>query len=123
MQNLSDKVREFGLAQAALVRVRADVARLSREIIESVTFEVGPDGAITTPQLDAIKRVKPAPPAFGAAGLTVKRTRAVITDAIRAKVKQLVQAGKDAAEIAKAVKISQASVANIKKQLGLVKKK
>ena len=50
-----------------------------------------------------------------------KRTRAVITDAIRAEVKKLVEADKSGAAIAKALKISLPSVQNIKKALGLVK--
>jgi DNA-binding NarL/FixJ family response regulator len=50
-----------------------------------------------------------------------KRFRAVITDATRSKVKDLVAAGKTGAEIAKSLKISLPSVQNIKKALGLVK--
>ncbi|MSU68051.1 MAG: helix-turn-helix domain-containing protein [Opitutaceae bacterium] len=49
------------------------------------------------------------------------RTRAVITDAIRANVKKLVEEGKTGAAIAKELKISLPSVGNIKKALGLVK--
>jgi phosphopantothenoylcysteine synthetase/decarboxylase len=48
------------------------------------------------------------------------RRRAKITDAIRAKVKKLVKAGKSGSQIAKAAKISLPSVQNIKKALGLV---
>jgi DNA-binding NarL/FixJ family response regulator len=51
-----------------------------------------------------------------------RRRRAKITDAIRAKVKKLVEAGKTGGEIAKSVRISPPSVQNIKKALGLVKK-
>lgn len=50
-----------------------------------------------------------------------KRTRASITDAMRAEVKKLAEAGKSGAEIAKTVGISLPSVQNIKKALGLVK--
>lgn len=49
------------------------------------------------------------------------RKRAKITDATRAEVKKLVEAGKSSSQIAKAVGISLPSVANIKKALGLVK--
>lgn len=52
-----------------------------------------------------------------------RRKRAKITDAKRAKVKQLVEAGKTGPEIAKAVGISAPSVANVKKQLGLTRPK
>lgn len=49
-----------------------------------------------------------------------KRPRAVITDKTRAKVKELVKAGKTGGQIAKATGISLPSVQNIKKALGLV---
>lgn len=52
-----------------------------------------------------------------------RRRRAVITEATRAEVKKLVAAGKSGAEIAQAVRISVPSVQNIKRALGLVKKK
>jgi len=52
-----------------------------------------------------------------------RRKRAVITDATRAEVKKLVEAGKTGAAIAKTVGISLPSVQNIKKALGLVGKK
>jgi hypothetical protein len=51
-----------------------------------------------------------------------RRKRAVITDATRDEVKNLVAAGKTGGEIAKAVGISLPSVQNIKKALGLVGK-
>ena len=50
-----------------------------------------------------------------------RRRRAVITDATRAEVKRLVEAGKTGGEIAKSLKISLPSVQNIKKALGLIK--
>lgn len=52
-----------------------------------------------------------------------RRTRAVITDETRAQVKKMVADGKTGAEIAKSVGISLPSVQNIKKALGLVKKR
>jgi hypothetical protein len=52
---------------------------------------------------------------------TKKRRRAKITDAVRARVKKLVKAGKSGSKIAKEVGISLPSVQNIKKALGLVK--
>ncbi|HTL67912.1 MAG TPA: helix-turn-helix domain-containing protein [Lacunisphaera sp.] len=51
------------------------------------------------------------------------RKRAKITPEIKAKVKELSNGGKTAAEIAKATGISVPSVANIKRELGLVKKR
>jgi DNA-binding CsgD family transcriptional regulator len=52
-----------------------------------------------------------------------RRSRAVITDETRAEVKKLVSDGKTGAEIAKTLGISLPSVQNIKKALGLVKKR
>jgi DNA invertase Pin-like site-specific DNA recombinase len=52
-----------------------------------------------------------------------RRKRAKITDATRAEVKKLVEAGKSGSEIARIVKISLPSVQNVKKALGLVKKR
>jgi len=54
---------------------------------------------------------------------TKRRSRAVITDATRKKVKSLVEAGKTSAEIAQATGISIPSVQNIKKALGLTRPK
>jgi hypothetical protein len=61
--------------------------------------------------------------AKSATGGTKRRKRAVITDATRAQVKKLSEAGKTGGEIAKEVGISLPSVHNIKKALGLVKKR
>lgn len=61
-------------------------------------------------------------PGAKGAGKT-RRTRVRITDAIRADVKRLVAADKTGAEIARALGISLPSVQNVKKALGLVKKR
>lgn len=50
-----------------------------------------------------------------------RRTRATITDAMRAEVKKLAEAGKTGGFIAAQVGISLPSVQNIKKALGLVR--
>lgn len=52
-----------------------------------------------------------------------RRKRAVITEATRNEVKKLVEAGKTGGEISKSLGISLPSVQNIKKALGLVKKR
>lgn len=52
-----------------------------------------------------------------------RRKRATVTDETRADVKKLVEAGKTGGEIAKSVGISVPTVQNIKKALGLVKKR
>jgi hypothetical protein len=53
----------------------------------------------------------------------VRRRHALITDETWAEVRKLFEAGKTGSEIAKALKISLPSVANIKKAQGLVKKR
>lgn len=55
--------------------------------------------------------------------LMKSRTRTTITETIRARVKKLVQAGKSGSSIANAMGISLPSVQNIKKALGLVKRR
>lgn len=52
-----------------------------------------------------------------------KRRRARITDTIRSRVRELVEEGETGAAIAKRVGISIPSVQNIKKALGLVKRR
>ncbi len=65
-----------------------------------------------------------AKPAAGrAAGGRKRRKRAVITDETRTQVKKMVEAGKTGNEISKSLGISLPSVQNIKKALGLVKKR
>ena len=58
-----------------------------------------------------------------APGAVKRRKRAVVTDATRAEVKKLVDAGKTGGAIAKAVGISLPTVQNIKKALGLIRKR
>jgi hypothetical protein len=61
--------------------------------------------------------------AFESAREPGTRKRAKITPEIKAQLKALVGEGKTGAEIAKKLGISVPSVANIKKELGLVKKR
>ncbi len=69
------------------------------------------------------KRGRKPGKAKAAASKSGRKARVPITDEIRAQVKKLVDAGKSGAEIAKAVGISVPSVQNVKKALGLVKKR
>ncbi|MBI3884632.1 MAG: response regulator transcription factor [Opitutae bacterium] len=71
--------------------------------------------------LRAADRGGPAPRAHQSGGS--RRKRAVITPEMKQKLKGLAQAGKTGGEIAKALGISLPSVHNIKKELGLVKKR
>jgi hypothetical protein len=79
--------------------------------------------AAVTAATGARRGRKPGKAAKPVAAGKKRRKRAVITDAMKAEVKKLVEADKTGAEIAKAVGISLPSVQNIKKELGLVKAK
>lgn len=115
---ISDTLKELETAKSKVAELEASVkAELHRELAAlPARYGFGNVNAFT-------KAVKAA--ASGKAGrgrkAGKKRTRAVITDGIRAEVKKLAAAGKSGTEIAKAVKISLPSVQNIKKALGLVK--
>lgn len=68
------------------------------------------------------RKAQSVPGTLSSAGAK-RRKRAKITDVMRAEVKKLAEEGKSGNEIAKAVGISLPSVQNIRKALGLVKKR
>ncbi len=115
------KVRLAELQQAVAVQVRRELAGLPgkygfdsvkdfvRAVVEASAGKAGKSGRA---------KVKSAAKAAKSTG---RRARAVITDAMRAEVKKLTEAGKTGSEIVAAVGISLPSVQNIKKALGLVK--
>ena len=123
-----DKIKKLEASKAKLAALEKSVARELRHELASLPSKYGFDG------LSAFfKAVRSASSGGGAgkarraakaakkAGGRKRRRRAVITDATRAEVKKLSEAGKTGAEIAKAVGISLPSVQNVKKALGLVK--
>ena len=71
--------------------------------------------------LHAAGKGGPAP--SGKKAAKTRRKRAKITPEMKQKLKALAQAGKTGGEIAKVLGISLPSVHNIKKELGLVKKR
>lgn len=74
--------------------------------------------------VDALKSAASAAGStFETARVSGSRRRAKITPEVKAQVKALVGEGKKAGEIAAKLGISVPSVANIKKELGLVKKR
>jgi hypothetical protein len=116
----------------ALAVAKAHVAKLEREISTELHHELAGLPAkfgfstigaflgavkVATREKRGRRSGRPAK----ATPVVKRRKRGKITDDIRAKVKQLVQAGKTGSQIAKAVKISLPSVQNVKKALGLVK--
>jgi DNA-binding NarL/FixJ family response regulator len=123
---VTNKIRELEAA-------RARIANLERAIESELRSELA--GLPAKYGFDSIKdfvaavraaaggrRGRKAGGARGGPGRK-RRSRAVITDETRASVKKLVEGGKTGAEIAKTLKISLPSVQNIKKALGLVKKR
>ena len=118
-----DKFKQLEAAKARLAELQRSLAAQLRKEFAGLPAKYGFDNV-----KDFLRAVAAANPraagggrAAKAKGKTGRRRRAVITDATRAEVKKLSEAGKTGAEIAKAVRISLPSVQNIKKALGLVK--
>lgn len=100
---------------AALAKLPGDYGYSSlNEFIKALKSAAGKAGK---PKVAKVAKTPNAPKAPKA----VKGKRAKITPEVKAEVKALVDAGKTGQEIAKALGISQPSVQNIKKELGLVK--
>jgi hypothetical protein len=106
---------------------KAKVARLEQALAEELASLPAAYG------FDSLKEFASAIKAAGGSGRSAgrprkaaaskKRKRAKITDAVRAKVKAFVKAGKSGSAIDKALGISLPSVQNVKSALGLVNKR
>ncbi|HVU36344.1 MAG TPA: helix-turn-helix domain-containing protein [Opitutaceae bacterium] len=126
---VSNKLKELEAARAKLATleqaVRTELSKELRSLPAKYGFASADEFAdavrLATGGRSARGRGRPAGKP-GAPGKK-RRHRSVITDDTRAQVKKLVEAGKTGAEIAKQVGISLPSVQNIKKALGLVKKR
>ena len=138
---LSDKLKELQAARAKLAELERSIATELNQELAGLPAKYGfgsPAEFVSAVQKAAgggpanghrrgrkaatTKTVAPAAKAAAGAGRK-RRKRAKITDETRAEVKKLVLGGKTAPEIAKAVGISEPSVANIKRELGLTKKR
>jgi len=121
---LSNKFKELAAAKAKVARLENAISsELNGELANlPVRFGFSDVGAFIKAVKSASggRRGRRPGPAKRSLGIK-RRKRGVITDAVRSKVKTLVEAGKTGLEIAKAVHISLPSVQNIKKALGLVK--
>jgi hypothetical protein len=119
IQELADtKAKVASLEKAIATQLKKELAALPGKFgYEDVNAFIKAVKAATGGKPGAKKTAKPT------AKGKKRRSRAVITDATRAQVKKLVEAGKTGGEIAKAVGISLPSVHNIKKALGLVQKR
>jgi len=142
---VTDKIKELEAARAKLASLEQTLAgELNKELaalpakygfqstadfIKAVSAASGGGGGGSGNGRRGRRGRKPgaaaAAPAAAASssGGKKRRSRAVITDETRAQVKKMVNDGKTGAEIAKAVGVSLPSVQNIKKALGLVKKR
>lgn len=115
---VATKAKVAGLEKAIATQLNQELAALPGQFgFDDVKAFIKAVQAAAGGKRTAGKKAKPA------TGAKKRRPRAVITDATRAQVKKLVEAGKTGAAIAKEVKISLPSVHNIKKALGLVQKK
>ena len=119
---VTNKIKELTATKAKVIKLEKSIAaQLARELA-ALPRQYG--FASTPAFLKAVRAAAgkskggAAKPAGGK-----RRKRAVITADTKAKVKALVAAGKTGAEVAKAAGISLPSVQNIKKELGLVKKR
>lgn len=129
---VTDKMKELEAARARLADLEKSLASELNKELAGLPAKFGFDNveAFVTAVRAAGGVRRGRPPGSGKksgvateTGKKKRRPRAVITDETRAELKQLVEAGKTGAEIAKALDISVPSVHNIKKALGLVKKK
>ena len=122
---LSNTLKELTAAKAKVVELEQAIQAEMQNELRGLPGKYGFDSAsafiaaVRAASGERRGRPRVAAPVAGRR----KRKRAKITDATRAEVKKLVEAGKTASEIAKAVGISEPSVANIKKALGLTKKR
>ncbi len=119
---LNDKLKKLAADKARLAKLEATLMAEAQRKLAGLPAEYGFDNV--NDFIKALKQVAAGGRRGSAAkakGGKTRRSRAVITDATRAKVKAMVAAKKTGGEIASAVGISLPSVQNIKKALGLVK--
>ena len=132
---VTDKLKELETARAKLATLEQSIAdELSKELASLPAKYGFASAAEFTQAVQAAAggkrrgrgaaKAAPAASGGGRGGPGKKRrSRAVITDETRAQVKKLVSDGKTGGDIAKTLGISLPSVQNIKKALGLVKKR
>ncbi len=117
-----NKLQELAKYQQKVAALEKELGKAQRKLLALPgKFGFKSVGELIEALRAAEKGGGPAPKAKSAkAG---RRKRAKITPEVKAKVKAMASDGKTGAEIARAVGISLPSVQNIKKELGLVKKR
>jgi DNA-binding NarL/FixJ family response regulator len=122
---VSDKIKELAAAKARVTELESTIAAELRSELAALPARFG--FADTRSFLIAVNAAsgkrRGRKPGAAKAATPKRRKRAKITDATRASVKTLAEEGKTGNEIAKSLGISLPSVQNIKKALGLVRKK
>jgi len=119
---LRDLIKSLNATKAKVDTLEARVEKGLKKALATVHAEYGFNSVDTF--IVAVKKASKEAEDSGrqaAARAFPKAKRAKINAAVRATVKNLVEAGKSGAEIARAVGISSASVQNVKKALGLVR--
>ena len=121
---ITNKLKELEAAKAKIAGLEKSIAAELNKELAGLPVKFGFES------VDAfVKAVKAASGKRSAVSVKVgggkkkRHPRSVITEATRNEVKKLVEAGKTGGEIAKTIGISLPSVQNIKKALGLVKKR
>lgn len=129
---VTDKIKELEATRAKLANLEQSIASALNKELAALPAKYGfasVDSFVTAVKAasgGSARRGRPGRAAKGAKPAVAgrkRRKRAVITDETRSSVKKMVDAGKTGNEIAKALGISLPSVQNIKKALGLVKKR
>lgn len=122
---VTDTVKELQAAKAKVAALEQSFAKELTQKLVKLPSEYGFDSLPAF--IKALRQAaggRPGRKAAKIAGKVGKRSkRAKITPEVKDKVKAAVNAGKTGAAIAKELGISVPSVQNIKKELGLVKKR
>lgn len=126
---ITDKLKEIEALRAKTAALEEQVEKEQRALLSTLHAHYG--FSDTESFISAIReasgkrrgRKSSGAKAAAAPKSSERKPRAKITDETRAQVKKLAGEGKTGAEISKALGISLPSVQNIKKALGLVKKK
>jgi hypothetical protein len=127
---VAESLKELAAAKAKVAELEQKIAAELQAELRALPARYGFDNAnafVAAVRAASGKRRgrKPGSSQAASASATTgkRRKRAKITDETRAEVKKLAEAGKTGNEIAKSLGISLPSVQNIKKALGLVKKR
>lgn len=122
---VTNKLKELEAARARLANLEQAIASELRTELAGLPAQYGFATAkeFAAAVISASGARRGRKPKAAAATGGKRRRRAVITDETRAALKKMVEAGKTGSEIAKSLSISLPSVQNVKKALGLVKKR